>query len=251
MTDLLNCIVRSIELDDKTLVAARRRYLTVKKKSTDIFTGETEHSEMMAAMSPQEILRRAEQLPLLVGNDINIRDIRRPLIDRLRALYIKAGWEAENLSDALNLILATQPHLIKKAVKECKAKYKQTVLASDNVPYDSVASDKLGGIIGGRKNAPSRKCPHMPLNDAACKNAKPSEKPRKLSDEKGLYLEVAPNGGKYWRMKYRYLGKENRLALGVYPDVSLKEARDKRDAARKHLEDGIDPSKEKKRKKLA
>ncbi|MET0156032.1 MAG: integrase arm-type DNA-binding domain-containing protein [Rickettsiales bacterium] len=91
----------------------------------------------------------------------------------------------------------------------------------------------------------------MPLNDAVCKSAKPTEKPRKLADEKGLYLEVMPTGAKYWRMKYRFLGKENRLALGVYPEISLKEAREKRDAARKQLEEGIDPSKEKKRKKLA
>ncbi|MET0154607.1 MAG: integrase arm-type DNA-binding domain-containing protein [Rickettsiales bacterium] len=90
----------------------------------------------------------------------------------------------------------------------------------------------------------------MPLNDAICRNAKAEEKPRRISDEKCLYLEVSPSGGKYWRMKYRFAGKEKRLAIGVYPEVSLKQAREKRDAARTLLEEGKDPSHEKKRKKL-
>lgn len=81
----------------------------------------------------------------------------------------------------------------------------------------------------------------MPLTDVLCKSAKPSEKPRKISDEKGLYLEVMPNGRKYFRMKYRFCGKEKRIAFGVYPEVSLKEARDRRDEARKCLRDGCDP----------
>lgn len=63
----------------------------------------------------------------------------------------------------------------------------------------------------------------MALTDILCKTAKPSEKTRKLSDEKGLYLEVMPNGSKYWRMKFRFVGKENRLSFGVYPEVSLRE----------------------------
>ena len=81
----------------------------------------------------------------------------------------------------------------------------------------------------------------MPLTDLSCKTAKPSEKPRKLYDGKGLYLEVAPNQSKYWRFKYRFGDKEKRLALGVYPEVSLPEARNRRDAARKLLEKSIDP----------
>lgn len=79
------------------------------------------------------------------------------------------------------------------------------------------------------------------LNDPACKNAKPKDKPYRLSDEKGLYLEVMPNGSKYFRLKYRYGGKEKRLALGVYPETGLKLARDRRDEARKQLAQGIDP----------
>lgn len=82
----------------------------------------------------------------------------------------------------------------------------------------------------------------MKLTDTTCKNAKPAEKPRKLSDGHGMYLEVMPNGSKYWRLKYRFAGKEKRLAIGVYPQVSLKEAREKRETARKLLAEGIDPN---------
>jgi integrase len=90
----------------------------------------------------------------------------------------------------------------------------------------------------------------MSLNDIKCKTLKPKEKPYKVADEKGLYLEVMPSGSKYWRLKYRFSGKENRLAIGVYPAVSLKEARDKREIAKKQLADGIDPSNQKKIDKL-
>lgn len=89
----------------------------------------------------------------------------------------------------------------------------------------------------------------MKLTELTCKNAKPSEKARKLSDGKGLYMEVSPKGGKYWRMKYRHFGKEKRLAFGVYPEVSLKEAREKRDNARKLLAENKDPSYVKKQEK--
>jgi integrase len=82
----------------------------------------------------------------------------------------------------------------------------------------------------------------MPLSDPACKNAKPKDKPYKLADEKGMFLLINPNGSKYFRLKYRFAGKEKVLALGVYPETSLKEARDKRDTARKQIADGIDPS---------
>lgn len=90
----------------------------------------------------------------------------------------------------------------------------------------------------------------MPLTDIAAKGAKPKEKLYKLSDEKGLFLSVRPNGGKYWQMKYRFDGKEKTLSFGVYPEVSLKEARDKRDEARKKIKDGTDPLEEKKLAKL-
>jgi integrase len=64
----------------------------------------------------------------------------------------------------------------------------------------------------------------------------------KLFDERGLYMEVSPSGGKWWRLKYRFEGKEKRLSLGVYPDVGLKDARARRDSARRLLSEGVDPS---------
>jgi Arm DNA-binding domain len=91
----------------------------------------------------------------------------------------------------------------------------------------------------------------MPLTDTALKKAKASEKPFRMFDERGLYLEVSPAGGKWWRFKYRHSDKEKRLSLGVYPDVSLKGARDLRDEARKLLVSGIDPSANRKATKAA
>ena len=82
----------------------------------------------------------------------------------------------------------------------------------------------------------------MPLTDTKIRTAKPADKPQRLFDGRGLYLEVSPNGGKWWRLKYRYGGKEKRLSLGVYPDVTLKDARQRRDEARKLLANGVDPS---------
>lgn len=92
----------------------------------------------------------------------------------------------------------------------------------------------------------------MPLTDSAARNAKPREdgKPAKLADGLGLMLLVMPNGSKYWRWKYRFLSKEKLLALGVYPNVSLKEARMKRDEARMLLADGIDPGAKRREDKL-
>ena len=82
----------------------------------------------------------------------------------------------------------------------------------------------------------------MPLTDTAVKNAKPGVKPVKIFDAHGLYLEVSPSGGKWWRLKYRIGGKEKRLSLGIYPETSLKMAREKREAARALLAEGHDPS---------
>src|ERR1700687_4498414 len=69
----------------------------------------------------------------------------------------------------------------------------------------------------------------MPLTDAAVRSAKPKDRPYKLADSRGLYLLVNPNGSKWWRLKYRFGGKEKLLSLGVYPEVSLRAARAKRD----------------------
>ena len=89
----------------------------------------------------------------------------------------------------------------------------------------------------------------MPLSDIAIRHAKPGNKPRKMSDGRGMYLEVAPSGGKWWRLKYRFAGKDKRISLGVYPDVSLKEARRRRDEARQLLAKAIDPSEHRKTQK--
>lgn len=80
------------------------------------------------------------------------------------------------------------------------------------------------------------------LTDTVVKKAKAAERPVRLYDGGGLYLEVTPNGGKWWRLKYRFGGKEKLLSMGTYPDTGLKDAREKRDAARKLLASNIDPS---------
>jgi hypothetical protein len=81
----------------------------------------------------------------------------------------------------------------------------------------------------------------MVLTDLKIRILRPPEKITRHTDDRGLYVEVHPSGSKLWRYKYRYLGKQNRLALGRYPEVGLAEARARRDEARKKLEAGIDP----------
>lgn len=91
----------------------------------------------------------------------------------------------------------------------------------------------------------------MALSDLAIRRAKPTEKVQRLFDGGGLYLEISPTGGKLWRQKYRFAGKEKRLAHGGYPAVSLSDARDRRDAARKLLAAGVDPGEHRKAEKAA
>lgn len=91
----------------------------------------------------------------------------------------------------------------------------------------------------------------MSLSDTTIRNAKPGDKPVKLFDERGLFLIVTPNGGKWWRFRYSFDRKEKLISLGTYPDVSLKDARDRRDEARKLLANGIDPSINRKTQKEA
>ena len=91
----------------------------------------------------------------------------------------------------------------------------------------------------------------MKLTDTAIKAAKPREKPYKLFDGEGLYLLINPDGSRWWRLKYRYGGKERLLALGTYPGTGLKKARDKRDDARNLLDDDIDPNAHRKAEKAA
>jgi integrase len=97
------------------------------------------------------------------------------------------------------------------------------------------------GISWGIKFTKIRDTP-MPLAEVTIRTAKPTEKPYKLNDGKGLYALINPNGKKYWRYKYTFNKKEKLLALGVYPEVSLKDARTKQEQARILLKDGIDPA---------
>lgn len=91
----------------------------------------------------------------------------------------------------------------------------------------------------------------MPLSDAAVRNTKPAEKAQKLADGGGLFLLVTTSGSKLWRLKYRFDGKEKLLSFGAYPDTGLKEAREKRDAARKLLAAGVDPGENRKAMKAS
>ena len=89
----------------------------------------------------------------------------------------------------------------------------------------------------------------MALTDPKIRQAKPKDKDYKLGDSRGLYLLVTKTGAKYWRLKYRFLNKEKVLALGVYPTVTLKQARKACDTAKDQLEKGIDPAQARKAKK--
>ncbi len=91
----------------------------------------------------------------------------------------------------------------------------------------------------------------MTLTDTAIRQAKPADKARKLFDGRGLYLLILATGGKYWRLKYRFGGKEKLLALGTYPEIGLREARERREEARKLLAHSIDPGAERQAAKAA
>ncbi len=91
----------------------------------------------------------------------------------------------------------------------------------------------------------------MPLTDTTIRKTKPTDKAQCLPDGGGLYLEIAPAGGKWWRLKYRFDGKEKRISLGTYPDTGLASARAKRDEARKLLAAGVDPGEQRKAAKVA
>lgn len=91
---------------------------------------------------------------------------------------------------------------------------------------------------------------NMKLTDAKVKALKPRNRPYKVADGRSLYVEITPAGGKLWRLKYRIGGKEKRIALGKYPEVSLRKARDRAHEAREQLADGIDPGEARKAKKI-
>ena len=86
----------------------------------------------------------------------------------------------------------------------------------------------------------------MPLTDAAIKRAKPTDKSLRLSDGRNMYLLLNADGSRWWRLDYRIAGVRKTISLGVYPDVSLKVAREKRDAARALLASGVNPSAQRK-----
>lgn len=91
----------------------------------------------------------------------------------------------------------------------------------------------------------------MPLTDTTIRNAKPTDKPYKLYDGDGLFLQVTPSGGKWWRFKYRFADKEKLLSVGTYPEIGLKEARARREASRRLVAEGVDPSEHRKASKAA
>lgn len=86
----------------------------------------------------------------------------------------------------------------------------------------------------------------MPLSNTTILNAKSVEKAYVLTDERGLSIQIQPSGGKWWRFRYRFNGTAKMISFGVYPDVGLKDARERRDAARKLLADGVDPGEHRK-----
>lgn len=110
------------------------------------------------------------------------------------------------------------------------------------MPLSEVDSrDFFGATIGATIYYTHGVAP-MPLTDTRIKAAKPTDKVYKIYDADGLYIEVPPTGSKRWRFKYRINGKEKRISLGIYPEIGLKDAREKRDEARKQVAAGRDPS---------
>lgn len=105
---------------------------------------------------------------------------------------------------------------------------------------------EVWGATLGAIFKPLDELPRMPLNAAKLRNIKITDKTQRLYDEKGLYLEITPKGQTWWRFKYRFNDKEKRISLGVFPDVLLAIAREKRDEARKLIANGIDPSEHRK-----
>ncbi|WP_327626249.1 Arm DNA-binding domain-containing protein, partial [Aurantimonas sp. A3-2-R12] len=114
-------------------------------------------------------------------------------------------------------------------------------MAAHDDPPHTVATHQFVGNDPGITHYPVGPLP-MPLSDFACKNAKPKLKPYRLADGDGLYLLVQKSGSKLWQLRYRYLEKENILSFGKYPLVSLLDAREKRDDAKRLLVAGINPS---------
>ena len=119
------------------------------------------------------------------------------------------------------------------------------------VPCCPAAAAPIVGAYLGHLAIWKVRCPQMPLTDIKVRSTKPRDKTSKLFDSGVLYLEVRTSGSRYWRWKYRFAGKEKRLAFGVYPDITLKAARDKRDTARQQLANGVDPGEARKAERVA
>jgi hypothetical protein len=107
------------------------------------------------------------------------------------------------------------------------------------------------GVILGVSAKPQFAIPPMALTDVQIRNAKARQKSYKLADSNGLFLQITATGSKLWRMKYRHNGKEGLLSFGPYPLITLADARDKRDRARRQMRDGLNPSLEKRRATIA
>lgn len=129
-------------------------------------------------------------------------------------------------------------------------------ISPDNKPREIIVRDEARcsrpwGYQRGYQGPARPRIPPMRLTDTAVRKAKPTDKTQRLFDGGGLYLEITPAGGKRWRQKYRFAGKEKLLAHGTYPDVSLAEARERRDKARKLLANGVDPGQHRQAEKAA
>jgi hypothetical protein len=119
-------------------------------------------------------------------------------------------------------------------------------MGSSSVRPKPLTSDSFAGTFAGIAPFRERRYQHMPLTDRAVINLKATGKVHKHADGGGLYVHVSPSGGKLWRLFYRFDGKEKLLSFGAYPAVSLKMARERRDAAKMLLAQGIDPGEHKK-----
>ena len=124
-------------------------------------------------------------------------------------------------------------------------------MPSHPVSCNTINLDGISDGIGSYHQTDTINAGGDMLSDIQARKAKPQNKPFKLADERGLYLLVNQNGAKLWRMNYRFTGKQKTLALGVYPDVSLSDARTKRDEARQLLAQGVDPCEQRKAVKSA
>jgi hypothetical protein len=104
--------------------------------------------------------------------------------------------------------------------------------------------DASDSVINHAPESSPKPAPKRGISDLALRSLKPKDKPVRKTIENGLYLEVMPSGSKLWRFKYQLFGKENRFALGGYPETSLKVARGKAETARKQVKQGLHPARE-------